>query len=155
MMFDQIVSLVVFGVLLLIGVSTGGVQERRHFRSLARRERALSHVRLDNRKRVDAPDTIANATLVMGQVVIATDYFKTFATQLRNLVGGEMVGAQRLLTRARREALLRMQESAVTLGATEVWNVRFEFCNVSQMRGRAGAMQVEMVAYGTAVIRRP
>jgi uncharacterized protein YbjQ (UPF0145 family) len=91
--------------------------------------------------------------MVGGQVVVATDYFKTFVTALRNIVGGEMRAAQTLLSRARREAILRMIGEARRLGATEVHNVRFAFCNITQLSGNKGAMAVEIYAYGTAVVR--
>ena len=68
-------------------------------------------------------------------------------------MGGEMKSAQKLMNRARREALVRLLEQADRRGATEVWNVRFGFSNISQMRGRRGAMQVEILAWGTAVRR--
>ena len=140
-------------VLLLLGIFAGGWNERRHFRSLVRREEAVSPIKLTNLKQVSDPRSIRDAQLVLGQVVIATDYFKTFVTQLRNLVGGEMRAAERLMVRARREALVRMLLQARKLGAAEVHNVRFEFCSISQMRGKKGAMQVEVVAWGTAIIR--
>ena len=85
--------------------------------------------------------------------MIATDTFKSWVTRLRNLVGGEMRAARSLMLRARREALLRMLREAEAGGATEVWNVRYEFCSISMMRGSTGAMQVEMLAWGTAVRR--
>ena len=46
----------------------------------------------------------ASGTLVMGEVVIASDYFKTFVASLRNIVGGEVKAYQTMLSRARREA---------------------------------------------------
>lgn len=141
-------------LLLALGIFLGGYLERRHLARLARREAATAHVRVCNLKHVHDPESVRQAVMVMGQAVIATDYFKTFASQLRNLVGGEMRAAQRLLVRARREALLRAVEQAQAMGATEVWNVRFAFSNINQMSGNRGAMQVEMLAYGTAVVRR-
>lgn len=139
--------------LLLLGIFAGGVNERRHLRRLARREAGFRDIAVNNLKRVTDPDTVRRATLVSGSVVIATDYFKSFATALRNLVGGEMKAALSLMTRARREALLRLLAEARAAGATEVWNVRYQFCSISQMSGRRGAMSVEIVAYGTAVVR--
>lgn len=146
-----------FGVpllLIVLGISVGGYVERRHLRNLDRREAAVGHISISNLKRVTDPTSVKQATLVDGEVVIATDYFKTFATQIRNLVGGEMKAVRTLMLRARREALLRMIERAEALGAQEVWNVRFSFSSISQMRGKKGAMAVEIYAYGTAVVRK-
>ena len=146
-------NLVVLLVLLTLGIFVGGLNERRHLRDLARREGAFRAMVVNNLRHVSDPDTVRRAEMVSGNVVIATDYFKTFATRLRNLVGGEMRAALSLMTRARREALLRLLAEARSIGATEVWNVRYEFCSISQMSGKRGAMSVEIVAYGTAVVR--
>lgn len=139
--------------LLVLGFSVGGFRERRHFRRLDRREAEARDILVTNLKHVANPETVRRSSLVGGQVVIGTDYFKTMATMLRNLVGGEMKSAQSLMTRARREAVLRMIDDARRLGATEVCNVRFAFCNISMMSGNKGAMSVEVYAYGTAVVR--
>lgn len=140
--------------LLALGFSVGGFRERRHMRQLDEREAAARDIKVTNLKTVSAPETVIRAQLVTGNVVIATDYFKTFLTALRNLVGGEMQSVRRLMIRARREALMRLLEEARGIGATEVWNVRFQFCNVQQMSGNKGAMSVELYAYGTAIARR-
>ncbi len=140
--------------LLMLGLMVGGLNQYRHCRNLDRREKALAHMIVTNLKRIPDPHTVSQATLVTGDTVIASDYLKTFLTKLRALVGGEMRSMQKLLTRARREAVLRMLENAQQLGADEVWNVRLEFSSVTQMRGRRGAAAVEILAYGTAVIRR-
>lgn len=137
-----------------VGFVAGWINERRHLRRLEAKEAEFADLTVTNLKRVPDPDTVEESSLVIGQVVIATDYFKTFLTQLRNLVGGEMKAALSLLTRARREALVRLLEEARRRGAGEIWNVRFQFSSISQMRGRHGAMQVELVAYGTAIRRR-
>ncbi len=139
--------------LLVLGFSVGGFRERRHFRNLAIREAAARDVLVTNLKRVANPETVRQSSLVGGQVVIGTDYFKTIATGIRNLLGGEMKAAQSLMTRARREAVLRMIDEARRLGSTEICNVRFAFCNISMMSGNKGAMSVEVYAYGTAVLR--
>lgn len=157
-MSEFLAILLAYGTpLLLIGFGffVGGWRERSHLRALDLRETAASDVTITNLKTIPRPETVTGARLVSGNVVIATDYFKTFATQLRGLVGGELKAAQSLLLRARREALMRMVDDAREFGAAEVCNVRFQFCSISQMSGKKGAMSVEMYAYGTAVIRRP
>lgn len=139
--------------MLVMGFFVGGILERRHLGRLDAIERDHQDVLVTNLKRVPSPETAEASTMVLGQVVIATDYFKTFATLLRNLVGGEMRAANRMMQRGRREALARLVEDARRIGATEVHNVRFGFSNVNQMNGRHGAMQVEILAWGTAVRR--
>ncbi|MAX27013.1 MAG: hypothetical protein CMJ19_21165 [Phycisphaeraceae bacterium] len=139
---------------MLLGLIFGRRNERNHIRSLEQREGILFPiVKLDNRKRIKDPQTVADAQMVIGQAVMASDYAKTFFARWRNIFGGEMKSFQSLLTRGRREALLRMIEDARRLGATEVWNVRFETSNISMATGRSGMAQVEIVAFGTAVRR--
>ncbi len=140
-------------VLIVLGAGVGGLTARTHLRSLERREAELTSIEVNNLKFVRDPGSAADTRMVLGQVVIATDYFKSLATALRNLVGGEMRAAEGLMNRARREALVRMLEDARSMNADEVWNVRFGFSNISQMRGKQGAMQVEVFAWGTAVRR--
>jgi uncharacterized protein YbjQ (UPF0145 family) len=151
---DQLIQLVIQLVLLPVAFFVGRFTEGRHLNSLALREREVAGLRVCNLKRVADAASVEEAVMVSGQVVIATDYYKSFATKLRNLFGGEMRSAQSLMLRGRREALLRMLLEAKGMGAQEVWNVRYGFCNISSMRGNRGAMQVELFAYGTAVRRK-
>jgi uncharacterized protein YbjQ (UPF0145 family) len=151
---DLVLGIGLPAVLLTLGICVGGYRERRHIKGLERREAATGHVLINNLKRVTDLPGVRRAALVGGEVVIATDYFKSYATALRNLVGGEMRAAQALLGRARREAILRMVEEAQALGADEVWNVRLSSSNIRQLSRNKGAMAVEVYAYGTAVVRR-
>lgn len=153
-MIELIVGIVLTVIFLIGGLLIGKMNDRKHMASIAEREERYRNIRLDTRKRVDAPETVEEATVVIGQYVSASDYFKAFATRLRALVGGEMNSMITLMERARREAVLRMVENAKRHGATEVWNIRFETSNISQMNGKRGAAQVEIIAYGTAVRRR-
>jgi uncharacterized protein YbjQ (UPF0145 family) len=152
-MIELIVGIVLTVLFLIGGLTIGKMNDRKHLASIQKREERYRRITLDNRKRVPSPETIEGATLVMGQYVAATDYFKSFATKLRALVGGEMNSMITLMERSRREAILRMVEAAHKKGATEVWNIRFETSNISQMNGKRGAAQVEIIAYGTAVKR--
>ena len=88
--------------------------------------------------------------MFVGSVVVANDYFKTFAASLRNLVGGRMVVYESLVDRGRREALLRMKEDAIAWGASQVVNVRFETSNIAG-QSQQGASAVEIMAYGTGI----
>ncbi len=153
-MTGELIQLAIFAVLLGLGFSVGRWREYRHLRSLARREAESVDLRVLNLRTVAEPGQVRQAALVIGEAVIATDYFKTFAAWLRGIFGGEIGAYNTLLTRARREALLRMIEQARRMGATEVWNVRFETSNILGGPGtRNAAVSVEVLAYGTAVVR--
>lgn len=144
----QIVPVVVF---LILGLLAGTWVERRHFRRLATREAQLSHMLVTDLRQLPSGCVPEPCALVIGEVVIASDYFKTFAAQLRKLVGGELRTFETLMERARREALLRMMERAHDMGANRVVNVRFATSNIGSLRRNQRAAMVEMYAYGTAI----
>ncbi len=137
-------------LLLAVGWIAGRTAERRHLRSLDRRERQLAGVVCTDLKSFPgrSPE-LSGATLVLGATVIASDYMKSFLASFRLIFGGEVRSFQSLVTRGRREALARMLTSAYTQGYDAVCNVRFETSDVGAMSGATGAM-VEVIAYGTA-----
>lgn len=138
-------------VLLILGFTVGGIVERAHLKRLGQREAALGHMLVNDLGKLPEGCKPEPCTLVTGEVVIASDYFKTFASALRSIVGGELRAFDSLMGRARREALLRMLESAQRLGANGVINVRYSTSNIGSMRGRRSAAMVEMYASGTAI----
>ncbi|MGB5561182.1 MAG: YbjQ family protein, partial [Sedimenticolaceae bacterium] len=89
--------------------------------------------------------------LVTGSTVISVDYFKRFLAALRSLFGGRIIAYESLLDRARRESLLRMKQQAAALGASMVFNVKYETASISKGRGNSIG-SVEVLAYGTALI---
>ncbi len=137
--------------LLILGFSIGTIVERAHFRRLDARERALDDMLVTDLRSPPSGAKVENRGLVTGEAVIASDYFKTFAASLRKLVGGELHTFESLMVRARREALVRMLESARSGGANGVINVRFATSNIGSMRRNKKAAMVEMYAYGTAI----
>ena len=136
-------------LLILIGFVFGQIAERRHFKQLDQREAALARFPVVDLARIPGIDATTGA-VVYGEVVVATDYFKTFLAGLRNIVGGEVGSYQKLLDRARREARLRMVEQARQLGATAVVNVRYEMNDIGGQR----ATNTEIFCFGTALIER-
>ena len=94
---------------------------------------------------------VATARLVVGESVIATDYWTTFSAGVRSLFGGEVHSLTPLLGRARRQANLRMLQAAAELGADAVINVRFE---TADLGGAGNAPVTEVYAYGTALVAR-
>lgn len=135
-------------VLVVLGLVTGKFIELRHLRKLALREAALAGVRTCNLRSVPAELKVGKSFLVTGSAVIATDCFKVFAAGLRGLFGGEMKTYRSLMSRARREAVVRMLEQAQGRGADSVWNIRLETSTIQGKRSPGG---VEVLAYGTAV----
>ncbi|HUW57086.1 MAG TPA: heavy metal-binding domain-containing protein [Planctomycetota bacterium] len=146
-----IVVLGIFFLLILIGLFVGKTVEKRHLRSLAQREAVMHGLLTTNLRKIPPDWDVTASWLVTGSVVIASDYFKSFGAKLKNLIGGHLRTLETLLVRARREALLRLQEQARREGADGVMNVRFEFCTIARMSGNQGIPPVEVLAYGTAI----
>jgi uncharacterized protein YbjQ (UPF0145 family) len=139
-------------VLIIIGVLAGRVNERRHWRSLATREAQVRDVPVVNTKRLPEgmEPQVEWARLCVGEVVIASDYFKSFAAMLKNLIGGRIRAFETLIERGRREAALRAVEQARIAGANLVMNIRFETATVGR-GSRRGMPMAEILAYGTAI----
>ena len=144
-------NIVIILVLLLVGYGFGRAAELRHFKSIQKREKLLQSIPAIATKIPDPTLHPRQTQLVAGNVVVSVDYFKRFIAGLRNLVGGRVTSYETLLDRARREAILRMKEEAQELGASLIFNVKFETSSISKGRkNQIGA--VEVYAYGTAFI---
>ncbi len=139
-------NLISFAVLLLIGFGFGQASERRHYRSIKKREEQLAGLAAIASKHPPV-DRQYQQYLVCGNVVVASDYFKSFLASLVNILGGRVKSFESLLDRGRREALLRLKEQALQQQATAVFNVKYETVRVG---GRVTT--IEVLAYGTALV---
>lgn len=86
--------------------------------------------------------------LVRGNAIRARHVGWDIAAGLKTLIGGELRGYTQLLASTREQALDRMIEQAVSLGANAIVGARFSTSTVLQ--GVA-----ELMAYGTAVRIQP
>lgn len=148
---DLTVNLGVIFVALILGYGFGRIAEKRHYRSILRREAALGDLILIACKTLPESAVPPTTQMVLGNVVISVDYFKRFVAGLRMIFGGRVHTYESLLDRGRREALLRMQERAKELGAHMIFNVRLETSSISK-GARRSVGSVEVLAYGTAII---
>ena len=82
--------------------------------------------------------------IARGNIVKARNVGRDITQGLRNLAGGELKAYSTLLSSARDEAIERMEQDAIEMGADAVVTVRMETSEISQ-----GASEV--IAYGTAV----
>lgn len=136
-------DLIIAVLAITAGFFIGGARERKHFEDIKRRE-ALLLAKLPIRTVRGPKLSTGEAFLVCGNVVIASDSFKDFIGTLKNFFGGGMTAQETLMDRARREAVLRMRESAIAQGAREIVEMHLETSFLDQM----GA---EVIAYGTAI----
>ena len=150
---DAVLPIGLFLVLLILGRVVGRANERKHFRELVALEATLKDIAVDGGRGDADVGAYRTGALVVGSVVIAEDYYKRTAAALKSLIGGNLVSYESLLERGRREAIVRMKESARRLGATRVVNVRLETASLSeQWSGRRPMFSAEFIAYGTALV---
>ena len=139
----------IFAVLLVLGFGFGQLNEQRHYKSIRKREKELTSLPAIA-SRHPPVDTVYQQQLVVGNVVVASDYFKSFVAGLVNIFGGRIRSYEPLLDRGRREAVLRLKQEAKQQGASMVFNVKYE---TSRIGGRVTT--IEVMAYGTALISGP
>lgn len=144
----DLIELGLFVTLLVVGFFAGTIVEKRHYASIRKREREYADVLAFAVRFPPDRVTPQRAFLVHGTVVVSSDYFKTFVAGLRSLFGGRVRSYETLMERARREALLRLKQSARAQGAKLVICVRFETTTIST----GGAASMEVFVYGTALI---
>jgi uncharacterized protein YbjQ (UPF0145 family) len=150
---DALIQLGTFVVLLVVGLVAGGAAERRHYKQLIAEEASLRDILVFSERTVPADMQIAMSTLVVGSVAIGEDYFKRVAASLKSFFGGRLTVYESLMDRGRREAIVRMKREAQKLGATMVFNVRFETSSLSEDLARPQVMfSAEFLAYGTALV---
>lgn len=150
-MWDLIIPLGITAFLLLLGLIVGGTTERKHFRTLAERE-AQHGVLISQIKSFPFATTQSELPprILVAEVVIGTDYLKSFLASFRNIFGGEVRSFQTLLTRSRREALQRLVEQAEAQGYNAICNVRFDTADVGG--GNKKVHMSAVLASGTAYV---
>lgn len=149
-MSDLISLLITFGLLLIASI-TGSIAEKRHYKSIKEREIKLLKLPAVNiSKKVLLPNKpVKRAYVAIGCAVIGSDGFKDFISSFRRLFGGKMISYESLLDRARREAILRMKESAID--ADIILNTKFETSMTEESSKKNEPAKVAVIAYGTAI----
>ena len=146
-MFSFLIQAGFVVALLILGFFFGSLAEKRHYKRIRKREALTAQLPVVA-SRYPPEDRRYGQQLVSGNVVISSDYFKSFLAGLVNIFGGRVTPFESMLDRARREAVLRMKDQAGQLNAAYVFNIKFDTSRISG--GRLAAMEV--VAYGTAMI---
>jgi uncharacterized protein YbjQ (UPF0145 family) len=151
----QNADLVIFLFLTGLGYTAGSIAERRHYRSISRREAELLHLPVVTFKNPYPEESVRSGVMMMGSVVISIDYFKRLLAILRNIFGGRVTSYETLVDRARREAILRLKEAARQKGCDMVVNLRLETSTIGQSANSRNSVGcVEVLAYGTAIALR-
>ncbi len=148
----SLLSLLIPFALVLLGYFVGRRNEQRHYESIYAREAALAGLPIIASKEWDLEQTVEDSRMVQSSVVISIDYFKRFASGLRNIFGGEVRSLETLLDRARREAVLRLKESCPD--ADIIVNLRLDTSSISGAKpdpNNKSVVSVEVIASGTAI----
>lgn len=82
--------------------------------------------------------------IARGSTVRARNIGRDFFAGLKNIVGGEIEEYTKLLAQSREQAMERMVQDAMNLGADAIVNVRYTTSMITQGTS-------EILAYGTAV----
>ena len=138
-----IFQIVLFLILFAVGWGFGRHIEQKHLRELDEKEKQFAHIRIDTNRFVE---TSATGQLVSSNVVISHDYFKYVIAQIQNFFGGRLTTYESVVDRARREAIVRLKQKAVDVGANQIMGLRLSTTEL----GMEGGM-VEVFAYGTAI----
>lgn len=137
----------IFITLLGLGFFFGKKAEADHLKSIIAREKQFDYLTLNTHLKKYPNPNVQEARLAHGAVVISIDFFKKTIASIINLIGGNITTYESLIERARREALLRLQESCPD--ADEIINVRIETSSITKGDDTIGS--IEVLAYGTAI----
>ena len=150
---EILLNLIIFLILLALGYFAGTHAEKKHYQSIEKREDEYLNLLAVTLKNPGVDDSrVVQAELVYGSVVISIDYFKRLLAALRNIFGGRVEAYESLIDRARREAILRMKETAQ--GSDMIVNVRVETSSIGKSTNKKSVGGIEVVAYGTALTLR-
>ena len=144
-------SMLIFSLLLfIVPIFTGQIIERKHLRDLRKREERLRGRILIHNRRTPVTQNVRRMQCVSGSVVIGADRFKTWLARWRQVVGGKMGSLEPVLERARKEALMRTAEKAVSMGYSELGNIRYQFSSLKRNNPQQKELLVSVMVYGTA-----
>lgn len=145
-------GLAIGAALLIVGLLVGGSRERSHLADIARRDRLHADFPVYDIAFTPPGMEPSRGELVLGHVVIASDYFKVFVARWKSRFGGELKSFVTMVERGKAEARLRMIESARQQGAIGIINVRFETSEIGgNIESRAGQSMSEVLCFGTAI----
>jgi uncharacterized protein YbjQ (UPF0145 family) len=152
LMFHVVMLVIGFGIPIFCIISAIKI-ERDHIKALTKAEAEFSDIVVSDMKTLPPNWNVVNTVFISENVVIASDYFKAFFWMFRKLIGGESKSLSRLLSRARREATVRVLRKARVLGANVVWNIRYEASTIQSLYAKNSNQMVtgvEILAYATA-----
>jgi uncharacterized protein YbjQ (UPF0145 family) len=139
------------GPLLIFGVLIGRNVEKSHIKRLdaddeLHRDFLITQLKSFPMQSGDGPAP----TLVVSEAVIASDYLKSWLASWRNIFGGEVRSFQKLQSRAKREALVRLRRAAMSNGYNALCNVRVDSADIGGGTSSRKTPMASVIASGTA-----
>jgi len=133
--------------LVFFGLIIGRTVEKRHLRQLDEFDAAHRAFQVTQLKSFPmVVESQSPPAMVVAEVVIGSDYLKSWFAQWRNLFGGEVRSFQTLQTRAKREAIARLTRASIEQGYNAMCNVRIESADVGGGTGGNSAKKMPMAA---------
>lgn len=144
--------LIIVGPLVVCGLIIGRYNEKKHFANINERESVYEGFLTSQLKSYPGAVSPAPAppTVVVAEVVIASDYLKSFLSGWRKIFGGEMKSFTTMQERAKREVILRLIEQAHAGGFNAVCNVRVEGVDLGGNTSRKKVPMAAVIGSGTA-----
>ena len=96
-------------------------------------------------EQIEGKTIVKTIGLVKGSTIRARHLGRDIMAGLRGVVGGEITEYTKMMAESREQALQRMEEEAVSMGANAVIALRFTTSMVMQNAS-------EILAYGTGVV---
>lgn len=129
---EALISLALFAIpIVVFGMIIGRTVEKRHFAKLAAHEEAHRDFPVSNLKTFpNAVTGVKDPAIVMSEVVIGSDYLKSFLAGWRKFFGGEIRSLQTLQSRAKREVIARLIDQAQSQGYNAICNVRLTTADI-------------------------
>lgn len=125
--------------------------ESLHYMDIKRREQQFVKLPMVSSEKVFDGYHIIQSDLVYSEVALATDHFKRFMLSILSLFGLNIVCYEKLLDRARREAILRLKEKCLAYDA--IINLKMEtveICNTN-LGNQNSIKGLQVLASATAV----
>ncbi len=140
-----------FLTLLVVGYIFGTRTEKSHFKSLVEREARMRSLPVLSTDIGYDSEVVVESKLVHGNFSVGPDYFRVVVAGIINFFGGRIGVYENLMDRARREAILRMIESAGN--PDMIVNLRIEtfVLDAGVSKKRRWITSIDALAYGTAI----
>lgn len=141
-----------FIIITLLGLFVGKHIEKKHYASILEREEKYKNIVILSDKDTRGMKNIQddNQLLITETTVVSIDAFKKLMATLVNIFGGRVKAYESLVDRARREAVLKVKETAYENDYNALVNLRIETSSISK-GSKNTVWSVEALAYGSGV----